>query len=237
MNRRPPLRSLFCALILAAALSGAARLAAAQGDAATSATLTSATATSATGTALPAEAAPADESGAPAAPAAAESAEASGEDATGSAAPPSVDRDKLIEYAGRFHIVVIHFPIALLMAAALAELLGFFFPSGTLPAAARYCLWLAALGALIAVPLGWAAASASGYTSEEIFWHRWTGTTTGILAWAALIVGELSRRPSRRGLAGLYRALLFAAAILVAVAAHLAGLMVNGADYFSFPSS
>ncbi len=62
---------------------------------------------------------------------------------------------KLVNFAGKFHPVVVHFPIALGLAALLAEILALFTKAELFRAAARFSIVTAALGALVAVPLGW----------------------------------------------------------------------------------
>ncbi|MBE7560308.1 hypothetical protein HS125_15750 [bacterium] len=52
---------------------------------------------------------------------------------------------RLLEFVGKLHVVVVHFPIALLLAAALAEL-GVMLGYGGLSGATRFCLVLGAAG-------------------------------------------------------------------------------------------
>lgn len=100
---------------------------------------------------------------------------------------------------GHMHPIVVHFPIALLMAGAMAAALR--------PFTARvtshlifYCLLLGTGGAILSSIAGWAWAPQEkvGYSnpfdsSSPIFWHRWGGITItvlslGVLIWAALSI-------------------------------------------------
>jgi hypothetical protein len=66
--------------------------------------------------------------------------------------------------------------------------------------------------------------------SPLLEWHRWLGTIGGVVTFAAAIAtaGASSRSPL--GVRS-YRIALFAAAALVAVAAHLGGQLVWGANF------
>src|SRR5206468_7549005 len=100
--------------------------------------------------------------------------------------PPSLTT-RLFAWLGRFHILVIHFPIALLAAAALAEAIAAWRGSWTPPPAVRFCVLLGATAALAAVALGWLHADVGGFGSASTMplrLHRWLGTTAGLGATA-----------------------------------------------------
>src|SRR5207249_9815896 len=63
--------------------------------------------------------------------------------------------EKLIGWLGRFHPAAVHFPIALLTAAAVAELLRMATGRPAFDAVSRYCLWFGTLTAAFAGVLGW----------------------------------------------------------------------------------
>ena len=146
--------------------------------------------------------------------------------------PPSLTT-RLFAWLGRFHVLVIHFPIALLAAAALGEGLaawrGTFIPSP----AVRFCVLLGAAGAIAAVALGWLHADVGGFgnaSSSILALHRWLGTTAAF--WATAIA-LLSERDSRRVLRSrLFRIALWTGAGVVAATAHFGGLMVHGNSFF-----
>ncbi len=157
--------------------------------------------------------------------------EAQAEEAEGGSLP-----ERLLRLAGKFHVVVVHFPIALLLAAALAELLVWRGRASLVPVV-RFCLFLGALSAVVAAPLGWIAAASedwSGPFAETLFYHRWLGTTTAVLSVAALIVYELELRRRHATLRLWGRLLVFLVAGLVGLAGHFGGLLVNGLNYYSF---
>src|SRR5256885_157855 len=68
------------------------------------------------------------------------------------------------QLAGRLHVVVVHFPIALILLAGMMELTRFRKPR--MSDAAYLCLMLGALAAVVAAALGWIDA-ANLYTTES----------------------------------------------------------------------
>lgn len=142
----------------------------------------------------------------------------------------------LIGLLGRLHPLSVHFPIALILAAGLAE--GFYMRRGneSFSFAARFLLLIASVCAAISLLLGFAAASGRASLSGaefEIGFHGTMGiVTTGLVCLtAALAVSAGHRRDPLR--VGLYRALLATTMIVVALAAHTGAMLVFGGDYFS----
>jgi uncharacterized membrane protein len=148
-----------------------------------------------------------------------------------SSIPPGMFRHGL-EWIGRFHVLVIHFPIALLVAAALAEAWWMWRRRFGLSPAVRYCVLLGAAGAVVAAALGWVRAPFSGYAggSELLFLHRWAGTAAGACALAAAVAFEYDSATHRR--TRISRATLFLSAALVGLAGHLGGSLIYGSGYF-----
>ncbi|HWY87341.1 MAG TPA: c-type cytochrome, partial [Gemmataceae bacterium] len=93
------------------------------------------------------------------------------------AQPPMCFVGKLIRWLGKLHPAAIHFPIALLTAAAAAEVLRLLTGNPVFDAVSRYCIWFGTLGAVVAGALGWFAA---GFQLTDASWvmttHRWLGT-------------------------------------------------------------
>jgi uncharacterized membrane protein len=147
--------------------------------------------------------------------------------------PPAAHR-RLLDWLGNFHVVVVHLPIGLLLAAAVGEL-WFGWKQGRQPApAVRFCTLLGAATAVVAAVLGWIHA-AGGYgalSPSTLAWHRWMGTAT---AAGALVLAVCSAVDGRRGRRSLwFRLLLLLVALSVGVAGHLGGVLVYGPDYFDW---
>jgi uncharacterized membrane protein len=131
---------------------------------------------------------------------------------------------------GRVHPLLVHFPIALVLIAAVAELVSLTtrFPEWHMVAVAN--IRAGAAFAVASASAGWLLASSRIVeASPALELHRWFGLA-GVVASvaAALATGEMDRPPRRLWF---YRIALFWAAALVAVAGHFGAVLVWGADF------
>jgi mono/diheme cytochrome c family protein/uncharacterized membrane protein len=134
---------------------------------------------------------------------------------------------------GRLHFVLVHFPIALLIAAAAGEFWSAWRSRATPAPAVHFCVVLGASGAVTTAALGWLHAwGGAGIGMPVVLGlHRWLGTATA--GWAVFTV-VLSARDERRGVrSGWFRVALLMAALLVAATGHFGGVLVYGEDFFS----
>jgi len=124
----------------------------------------------------------------------------------------------------------VHFPIALVLIAAIAELVSVTirFPGWHTVAVAN--IRAGAVFAVASAGAGWLLASSRIVeASPDLEWHRWLGLMAALAAVAAaLTTGEIDRLPRRPWL---YRIALFSAATSVAVAGHFGAVLVWGADF------
>jgi uncharacterized membrane protein len=125
---------------------------------------------------------------------------------------------------GRMHVVVIHFPIALLLMAALGEIWGLVRgrPAGW-TAATLIC---GAMGAAVSMSLGWMLVIFDGYDRSAILTlHQYLGTATAIFAvGTALVYCKFAREKPRWWTTSL----IILTAAMVAVTGHLGGTLVHG---------
>jgi hypothetical protein len=136
-------------------------------------------------------------------------------------------------WLGRFHVVVVHFPIAFLMAAAMAEAWQTWRGGADLTGSIRFAVLLGTAGALAAAILGWMRGSFSGYSADDtalLSLHRWLGTGAAVFAIVAAVCLEWRGRGAPWRVP--YRAALFAGTLLVGLAGHFGGLIVHGQDFF-----
>jgi mono/diheme cytochrome c family protein len=146
--------------------------------------------------------------------------------------PPLARR--ALSWLGKFHLLVLHFPIALLAAAGLGELWAVWKGVPVPLPAVRFCLCLGAVAAIPTVALGWLhALGGNGAGSPGLLaLHRWLGTTAGL---AAVAAAALSEWDAQRGVRSWYaRVLMSVAALLVALTGHFGGLMAHGQDFFDW---
>ena len=126
----------------------------------------------------------------------------------------------------RLHPAVVHFPIALLLLAGMAEVAMKWSPSVSLQSIVRLLLAFGTIGAIIAVLFGWFA---GGWRlddqSSNLAIHRWNGTAIAVLGIAAwtLAVRDGGRTRLRILLA------IIAAAILVQ--GYYGGEMARGPNH------
>lgn len=175
-----------------------------------------------------------------------ESGEAIGQEADASAAAEA-DEDSSEEaessrwpevraWLGRTHPSIVHFPIALLLAAALAETLVLMGARGLLPAV-RFCVILGFLGSAAGASVGWILGESASKTLEpDLTWHRWVGVGTAVLALLLLVVSEIRvRQQGPSPWTARMRWLLLLTAVAVSWAGHLGGILSYGEDYLSLP--
>jgi hypothetical protein len=99
------------------------------------------------------------------------------------APPDGNERAQLLQFLGRFHLLAVHLPIALLVLVPVMELAGrsrhfpFLLPS------ADFILGVATCGAIVAGALGWCLARSGGYSGPLITQHMWGGVCVAIAAW------------------------------------------------------
>jgi len=131
---------------------------------------------------------------------------------------------------GRLHPLLLHFPIALVIAAALAEAIAIGPNQRRWHVVAVTNLRTAAVFAGAAAVTGWLLASTSVVDDvQSLQWHRWVGTTAALATIAAASM-TWSDRSSWTG-QWVYRICLWGAAALVAITGHLGARLVWGADF------
>ena len=136
-----------------------------------------------------------------------------------------------MSYIGKLHPLLVHFPIALVLAAAAAELVVLATPRPAWRTVAVANIRAgAALGVVTAIT-GWLFASSPLVdASPSLEWHRWVGMAGAAGAIGAALLSSRLQRSSRR-LAFGYRVTLFVSALLVAITGHLGGTLVWGAGF------
>jgi uncharacterized membrane protein len=131
------------------------------------------------------------------------------------------------DFLGRLHPLATHFPIALLIAAALAELLLAIRPALGLQTTVRFLVAGGAIGAVAAASSGWFAGGwRLADRSDTLALHRWTGT--GIAGASLVALWLVTRKGESR--AGL-RILLIALAGALVIQGYLGGEMAFGPNH------
>lgn len=148
---------------------------------------------------------------------------------------------------GRSHVLLVHFPIALIMVGAIYEIIAAIAgvgrhddPTHRGSGPSRVALWIVLAGALAAMATAWSGWTYANFdfardTSETLTWHRWIGVAAGITAGLCLGLGVIATAKHQRRLTNLYRVFLVAGAVLVGFAGHYGGVMVHGPDHVFGP--
>jgi len=132
---------------------------------------------------------------------------------------------------GRLHPLLVHFPIGLVLIAAVAEVVAMTTGRWDWRAVAVGNVRAGAVFAIGAAIAGWCLGSSPGMeTTSSLEWHRWLGTIAAVAVFGAALATAGVRGRSPLAL-WVYRITLFWAAALVAVTGHLGGLLVWGADF------
>ena len=133
---------------------------------------------------------------------------------------------------GRFHPVLVHFPIALIVAAFGCELVSMATWLREWHVAAVANLRIGAVFAVGAAIAGWIfARSPMVDASPSLEWHRWVGACATLAAVGAVLSAHSYADSSSRSI-GIYRVALGTAAVFVGVTGHLGGVLVWGAHFF-----
>ncbi|MEM7145911.1 MAG: c-type cytochrome domain-containing protein [Verrucomicrobiota bacterium] len=133
-----------------------------------------------------------------------------------------------LNWMGRAHLLVLHFPIGMLFLVVALEVLRFFRlirvnDEATIIAT----LALTFAGAIVASILGFLLMTTESFAGKAMTLHMWTGLAVVVLTFATLKF-RLSNLTSVY-----YYGALVLAAVFVSAAGHYGGSMVHGADYFT----
>jgi mono/diheme cytochrome c family protein len=142
--------------------------------------------------------------------------------------------DELVYFFGRFHVLILHVPVGVLMLAIGMEVLARwprFFVEGRSPLEpAMPLIWgFGALAAMATVALGYMHASEPGFSGAGVDHHRWAGTAlafTSVLIWAW-------RADAPRSFARVWPVGMVALVALLIATGHFGGVLTHGPDYLS----
>jgi uncharacterized membrane protein len=130
---------------------------------------------------------------------------------------------------GSLHPLTVHFPIVLLIGAALLEVVFALRPVPILERAGRIGLALGALSALAASGTGWLWAAATGHGADA---HRWLAVGVTLCAAGTTLLAPRGTAEAAGAPRGLYRVALGLTLALVVLAGHQGGLLTHGAPRF-----
>ena len=145
--------------------------------------------------------------------------------------------DAWLNVLGSFHPLIVHFPIALAIVAAMAMVWNWIWQHDGFGEFAFHCTWIAALASVFVSASGWFFAESNGSESNELFLHRWfgIGSSAGLIALAFMT--SLVRSDSWPGLLKISRFASLLVAAGIGITAHFGGEMVWGEGQVTTPLS
>ena len=139
----------------------------------------------------------------------------------------------LWNFLGHLHPLAVHFPVGLLLFAAILELFTIKNFHSKLRAGINALMVAGALSAIIAVVFGLLQARTGDYGEDALTIHQWTGIGTAVLAVFCLFILRRVQKKTSTRLIKIYRATIFFTAIAISVAGHFGASLTHGSEYLS----
>lgn len=142
------------------------------------------------------------------------------------------DFNWVLQLLGRFHPLMVHFPIGLLVVALFMELLSIGGKRKGLREGIRWMLYIGTIFAVLSALFGWLLRTQEDYAGDLVDNHQYTGIATAVLA---VITSFLLHQTNKGKLKNLkiYRATFISTVGLLTVAGHLGANLTHGEDYLS----
>lgn len=138
----------------------------------------------------------------------------------------------VLKRIGRFHVVVVHFPIALLVLAGAAVIVSLLRGRGVRSDVLATLLYTGAASAVVAAVLGWLhAAGYEGPDAALIETHRWWGVGTAAASLLGVGVLLAARRNANSRLRPFVIILVLLSAVVAGITGHLGGSLIFGSDF------
>jgi len=136
----------------------------------------------------------------------------------------------LLTAIGRFHPLVLHFPMGLIVGVVGLELWIALRPGTELRPATGILLALASAGAVVTAACGLLLAQSGGYDENLLVRHRLFGLGTAALAVTALLLHRWARRSGGARATALYRVTLATTVIAMIGAGYYGGIITHGSN-------
>jgi uncharacterized membrane protein len=131
------------------------------------------------------------------------------------------------EFIGRFHPLIVHLPIGILLLAILFEWLPARKPYKSVRRSIRFILWIGFLSALVSGITGYLLSQSGEYDSEAVERHQYAGIILIVFSFVyAWVRGQKQFRP-------IFKLLSIVALGLLTITGHLGGTLTHGEGYLT----
>jgi mono/diheme cytochrome c family protein/uncharacterized membrane protein len=134
---------------------------------------------------------------------------------------------------GRLHPLAVHFPVSLVVLAAVLELFTLRNFHSKLRPGINLLVWVGAIAAVISALLGWLLSKEGDYGEEGISLHQWSGFAAAFVCLITLALLYRLQMHNKSGNIKVYRGVLFFTAISISVAGHFGAALTHGSDYLT----
>ena len=139
----------------------------------------------------------------------------------------------LWEFLGRLHPMMVHFPIGLIVAALVLEILTLGGKRQNLRDGIYWMLLIGTLTAFLSVIFGLILHNVENQSGEWVEYHEWGGILTAMISGLALFFYQKFQRKNSASDLRFYRVALGAAVVILTITGHLGAGLTHGKDYLS----
>ena len=131
----------------------------------------------------------------------------------------------LTEFIGKFHPVLVHLPIGMLLLAAIFQLISVKQKSASLQPAIQISLFWGMLSAIAAAVSGFLLSKTDDYDPSLISSHQWFGIAVAVISIVAFILNKQQHQHTKW--------VMLLMTMLVVITGHLGGSITHGSDYLT----
>lgn len=144
----------------------------------------------------------------------------------------AINDPSLLALYGRFHPLVLHFPIALLIMSASFEVYRTFKNANAFSTSSWILLLVGCVSSVIAASMGFLLSiSGTGYQGETVEAHRFWGISVAVLAITSLATRYLWQNRNYPFTLPLHRSALLGSVISIFIAGHYGGALTHGENF------
>ncbi|MBO3699543.1 c-type cytochrome domain-containing protein [Roseivirga sp. E12] len=140
---------------------------------------------------------------------------------------PISELPAIFQFVGRLHPLVLHFPIVLILASFLFEVLAHRANKPAYAEPASLLLWLGAFSAVFSAIAGYLLSVNGGYGGNTFAFHQWFGLATSVIAALLIQIRE------NEGFAKLFIPAFGGLTILLIVTGHYGASLTHGEDFLT----